>query len=361
MSDPASPRSPTNSGNPRTFSGNLVSGNLVLGNLVSIERAVSNIGTTSSASGISGNIVINVPIIIDSTLDETIVGNGYIIGNEQGTTVDGTEVTHSTFDTTDPTADPQLTENLVETVNAYYDDEQNSETKVILDEIKLYAGRIQCDDFHGKGSIDDYSELFRAAAKIANESKQIKLDVDVAGFNEFSDAADELANLFNSFIVKLENVSIINDLDFLRAISIALRKIWNLSEVFGKFKQTILATSTIHIPKSAHDTSLILQSVLGEVNCAMKYINHFVSPDATNVPTGANLSTNEQTIITQAVHTIDNWNVLCDQGVSIAMANNPDIQQIISANTQLKSKTTALKNATSTLKAKFALYNINRP
>lgn len=156
-------------------------------------------------------------------------------------------------------------------------------------------------------------------------------------------------------------MSIINDLDFLRAISIALRKIWNLSEVFGKFKQTILATSTIHIPKSAHDTSLILQSVLGEVNCAMKYINHFVSPDVLNVPTGANLSSSEQTIITQAVHTIDNWNVLCDQGVSIAMANNPDIQQIISANTQLKSKTSALKNATSTLKAKFALYNITRP
>jgi len=129
MSDPASPRSPTNSSNPQTFSGNLVSGNIV-----SIARVASNIGTTSSASstsGISGNIVINVPIIVDSTLNETIVGNGYIVGNDQGTTADGTEVTHSTFDTTDPTADPQITENLVETVNAYYDDEQNSDTKVI--------------------------------------------------------------------------------------------------------------------------------------------------------------------------------------------------------------------------------------
>jgi len=201
MSDPASPTKSGNSGNSQTVSGNLVSGNLVSGNLISISRVASNSGTTSSTSGISGNIVINVPVIVDSTLDETIIGNGYIVGNDQGTTADGTEVTHSTFDTTDPTADPQITENLVETVNAYYDDEQNTDTKVILDEIKLYAGRIQCDDFHGKGSIDDYSELFRAAAKIANESKQIKLDVDVAGFNEFSDAADELANLFNSFIV----------------------------------------------------------------------------------------------------------------------------------------------------------------
>ena len=83
-------------------------------------------------------------------------------------------------------------------MNNYYDNEQNNETKLVLEQIKLYAGKIQCDVFHGKGSIDDYSELFRAASKIANDSKQIKLDVDVDGFNEFADAADELANLFNS-------------------------------------------------------------------------------------------------------------------------------------------------------------------
>jgi hypothetical protein len=302
----------------------------------------------------NANVNFTVPIYGNLTVDQTIKGNGYIVVNQQG---DG--VTHTTFDTTDPTLDPQIDENLVQKVESYYEDELQTETRVVMDEIRLYAGRIQCDDFHGKGTIDDYNQLFVAAAKIANESKQIKLDVDVEGFNEFSAAADELASLFNSFILKLENVSIINDLDFLRAISRALAKIWNLSEVFGKFKQTILATTRVQIPRSAHDASIILGNVMSEINCAMKYINHFVAPTGI-VPIGANLSATELNVINQAVATIDNWNILCDQGVTVAMSNNQDIQNILSINDSLKTKTTTLRNATTNLRAKFALYNINR-
>ena len=341
----------TGSGNssPRTLTGGNISGNIV-------QITTSNVSVSGNMSVYEGNanVTFSVPVFGNLTLDQTINGNGYIVVNQQG---DG--VTHTTFDTTDPSFDPQIDENLVGKVEAYYEDEQQTENKLVMDEIRLYASRIQCEDFHGKGTIDDYNQLFVAAAKIANETKQIKLDVDVEGFNEFSQAADELANLFNSFIVKLENVSIINDLDFLRAISRALAKIWNLSEVFGKFKQTILATTRVQIPRSAHDTSLLLGNVMGEINCAMQYINHFVAPTAV-VPVGANLSSAELNVINQAVATIDNWNVLCDQGVSVAMSNNPDIQNILSINNSLKTKTTTLKNATTNLRAKFALYNINR-
>lgn len=341
----------TGSGNssPRTPTGGNISGNIV-------QITTSNVSVSGNMSVFEGNanVTFSVPVYGNLTLDQTINGNGYIVVNQQG---DG--VTHTTFDTTDPSFDPQIDENLVGKVEAYYEDEQQTENKLVMDEIRLYASRIQCEDFHGKGTIDDYNQLFVAAAKIANETKQIKLDVDVEGFNEFSQAADELATLFNSFIVKLENVSIINDLDFLRAISRALAKIWNLSEVFGKFKQTILATTRVQVPRSAHDTSLLLGNVMGEINCAMQYINHFVSPTAV-VPEGANLSSAELNVINQAVATIDNWNVLCDQGVSVAMSNNPDIQNILSINNSLKTKTTTLRNATTNLRAKFALYNINR-
>ncbi len=341
----------TGSGNssPRTLTGGNISGNIV-------QITTSNVSVSGNMSVYEGNanVTFSVPVYGNLTLDQTINGNGYIVVNQQG---DG--VTHTTFDTTDPSFDPQIDENLVGKVEAYYEDEQQTENKLVMDEIRLYASRIQCEDFHGKGTIDDYNQLFVAAAKIANETKQIKLDVDVEGFNEFSQAADELAALFNSFIVKLENVSIINDLDFLRAISRALAKIWNLSEVFGKFKQTILATTRVQVPRSAHDTSLLLGNVMGEINCAMQYINHFVAPTA-NVPIGANLSSAELNVINQAVATIDNWNVLCDQGVSVAMSNNPDIQNILSINNSLKTKTTTLRNATTNLRAKFALYNINR-
>jgi len=242
-------------------------------------------------------------------------------------------------------------------VEAYYDNTKETETAKVLAEIQLYATKIQCEDFHGKGTIDDYAQLFNAAAKIANESKHMQLDVDIDGFGEFADAADELSKLFTSFIVKLDSVSIIDDMQFLRSISIALEKIWKLSEVFGKFKETILATSSVQLPKSAHETKLALDSVVSNVNCAMKYITHFVDESA-EAPIHADLSTEEKKVIDAAVTTIEQWNVLCEQGVSIAMSNNPDIQSITSASNQLKTKANTLKQATDQLKSKLSAYRI---
>jgi hypothetical protein len=291
-------------------------------------------------------------------VSNTIIGDGYVVQNTQGTDVSGNTVTNTTFDTTDPTLDFQVEEDLTGKVEAYYDNTGQTDTALVLSEIQMYGSKIQCEDFHGKGTIDDYSQLFQAAAKIANETKQMQLDIDIDGFNEFAEAADDLSKLFTSFIVKLENVSIIDDIVFLRAVSVALKKIWNLSEVFGKFKQTILATSSVQLPKSAHDTKVVLESVIGNVNCAMKYISHFV--DASFVaPADAELSITEKGVINAAVATIDNWNILCEQGVSIAMSNNPDIQYIKNASNQLKNTTQTLKTATNKLKGKLAAYNIS--
>lgn len=101
-----------------------------------------------------------------------------------------------------------------------------------------------------------------------------------------------------------------------------------------------------------HDAKLLLQNVVGQVNCAMTYITHFV--DATvPAPDAAKLSTEEQNIIRGAVATIDNWNVLCDQGVTIAMSNNPDIQYISAASDQMKQKAQTLSNATALLQSKL--------
>ena len=127
--------------------------------------------------------------------------------------------------------------------------------------------------------------------------------------------------------------------------------------MFGKFKETILATATIRVPKSSHDAAILVKSVMSEVNCAMTYVNHFVNP-LVGDPDDANLSAYEQNVIAKAVNTIDNWSVLCDQGVSIAMANNPDIMYISTASNQLKTSASLLVSNTSTLKSKLAQYNI---
>lgn len=288
-------------------------------------------------------------------LDETIDNTFTTITNQQGTTVEGSNKTKTTFTTKDLSNNVVIDEDLEQDIEVY----DESESSLIVDEIKLYAEKIKCTEFQGKGTIDDYSQLFIAASKIANETKQIELDVDVDGFNDFASAADELSALFNGFIVKLQNVNIINDSRFLASILNALKRIDNLSNVFGKFKETIMATSTIKIPKSAHDTAVQIQNVMGELNCAMKYISHFVAPTEI-VPNNAQLDNEDITIIDQAIDTIEHWNLLSEQGVSIALNNNTDIQYIKQANTELKTKSNVLKGAVISLKEKFAFYNITR-
>jgi len=301
-----------------------------------------------------------VPVINTYLKNQTIVEPGLVIKNREGLTASGDYVAYTTFDTTDPASDVQVTERLLEDVGSYNDIlDVNNENSQLLLQIKDYAGKIQCSDFHGKGTIDDYTSLFTAASRIANETKSITLDVDIDGFNEFSQAADDLSALFSSFIVKLQNVNIINDSDFLRAIVNALRKIYNLSEVFGRFKETIFSTTTIQFPKSSHETKVVLEGVMDEIRCAMQYIGHFVAPDVSgSAPVDANLSSEEKNIISEAVATIDNWNVICEHGISIAMENNPDVVYITQASNELKQTTNDIKRATSILRNKFASFQL---
>ena len=300
--------------------------------------------------------------IVNFTLNETINGLGTTTTNQQGTTASGTEETHTTLlTTTDVTSDINITENLIGTVKEYNDELNNSPSGLLLNDIKMYAGKIQCTDFHGKGTIDDYTVLFESASRIANETKQMQLNIDVEGFTEFGQAADDLSKLFNSFIVRLQTVNIIDDTVFLASILDALKKIFNLSEVFGRFKETILATATIQMPKSAHDTKVVLENVMDELSCAMNYISYFVTSTGTSdIQSNAQLSSTEQTIINTAVSTIDNWNTLCEQGVSISLDTNTDIQYIKQANIDIHQKTLALKSATATLKSKLSVFNINQ-
>lgn len=295
----------------------------------------------------------NSPNNVTTYTDQTITEPGLVITHNQQGIPDDYLNTISTFNTTDPINHvPQINENLVENITIY---DNNSNSEAIVNEIRQYATQIKCEDFHGKGTIDDYTALFQAASQIANDTRQMQLNIDIDGFNEFGQAADELSALFANFTKRLQNINIINDSTFLLAVLNALKKIAHLSDVFGRFKETIIVTSEIKIPKSAHDTKEILENVMEEVNCAMNYINHFVTPDE-NL-SNAQLSNDDKNIINKAINTIDNWKILCDQGVSIALNNNTDVSYLKQTNNELKQKTNSLKNATNKLKLKLTQLN----
>jgi hypothetical protein len=350
------PSSPTNSNSSSSDAGNTSTINVIS---YSSSNATNSAEVTNAVSA-QPPTPPNVPEIVNFTLNETLSTVGAVVTNQQGQSASGAGVTHTTFETV---ANPEndavnITENLGQVVQSYYDNTTNplSESNQVLNDIKAYAAQIKCENFHGKGTIEDYSELFRAASKIANETKQMQLNVDIEGFDEFGAAADDLSNLFNGFIVKLQSINIIDDLNFLKSVRSALAKIARLADVFGEFKKTIIATATVELPKSAHEARLVVQDVMSEINCAMNYISHFVNPE-TPAPSGAELSSVEQNIIEKAVDTIENWSVLCDQGVAVAMNNSPDIVYIKSANQELKSKTNVLKANISSLRTKLTTYS----
>jgi hypothetical protein len=295
-------------------------------------------------------------VIVKLDVDETIDVSGAVVTNQQGQTANGTEVTHTTFTTT-AQEDVDITQDLTHVVQANYNDLANpaSESSLVMAEIRGYATKIQCTSFQGKGTIDDYSELFVAASKIANETKQIQLAIDISGFNEFGTAADELSSLFQSFIVRLQSINIIDDMGFLRSVAAALKKIANLADVFGKFKETILATATVEMPKSAHDARLVVEGVMSQVNCAMSYIGHFVTPSIP-APPSADLSDVEKNIIDKAVSTIEHWGVLSEQGVSVAMTNNPDIIYMKAASADLALKAGNIRTNVNALRTKLETY-----
>ena len=252
--------------------------------------------------------------------------------------------------TYDP-ANPILIEDFTKKVTVVQD---SSGDLLIVDQIKQCAAEIQCSDFHGKGSIEDYTLLFDAASKIASDVKHVQLDVDIQGFQDFGQAADELSALFEGFTKKIQSVNMIDDTVFLEAILSALRKIVNLSNIFGKFKKTIVATTTVELSTSVGETKRALEAVSDEVQCAMKYIQHFVNP--TTDLEKAKLNEIDKNVIQRATTTIEAWSQIYENGVSVAMNQNEDIQYIQQANGLFKTQAVVLRQSTSQLRGKYSRY-----
>ena len=301
----------------------------------------NSIDNSNNSIDISYTNVINIIQVSDISLNSEI-GPGYVID------VSNNEVKFNT--TQQELHVPNITENLSQNIVIINDNE------LLVSQIRICAAQIKCDNFHGKGSIDDYNELFAAAAEIANQTKTIELDVNINGFNEFATAADELSNLFQSFTTKLQTVNIIDDSKFLTSILNALQKIVNLSNNFAKFKETILATSTIEIPQSIYTTAIIINEVSDEVDCAMQYINNFVTPNS-NLQ-NAELSSADKLIIHKATTTINSWNSIVEHGVSVTMAENQNMKYIKQQNTNYIERASLLRTTTTNLRNKFNFYNL---
>jgi len=318
---------------------------------------------------INKNIKINssstFSIIMDNSLNQTILDISTLLQmpidasiNSYNITISGeieTIIYQELVFNTDFSGQIQITEDL-DAIIQTYNDETDPSLNTILQEIIYYAGQINCSNFQGKGSINDYAELFTIASNLANEAKQTTLMIDISRFHEFGKAADELSNVFQHYILKLKNINVVNDIEFLKSIKESLYKISNLANVFGKFKETILATSIVEIPKSLEDTKLIIDGVMTEVNCAMKYINHFICPENDiSMCASSSLSKEEQKLIASAIDTIKNWDNKYNKNLQVILSENADVQFIEAANKIIANTAKDMKNATSIFKGKISI------
>jgi len=67
---------------------------------------------------------------------------------------------------------------------------------------------------------------------------------------------------------------------------------------------------------------------------------------------------NEKNMISKSVETINTWNALCENRITIAMDNEIDIKYIKETSDLLKTKTITIRNAASNLRSKLSNLNI---
>lgn len=243
-----------------------------------------------------------------------------------------------------------------------YNDESNDYdmNKQLINEIREYATKINRKDFYENGTINDYLNLFESVSNMANEYKQLDLNFEIDGFNEFSNAADQIIILFESFSTKLQNINIINDTTFLISISRALEKMCKLSETFIMFKKTILSMGDIQIPKTVCDTTEILSNVMVDATCAVNYISHFIDP-SNNQLLNSELKTEDKIAIENAINIVNNINTDMDCCYIKNKLERDDVfKSIVKYNNSIKKSSTILKNATNIFKNKINKYKLNQ-
>jgi hypothetical protein len=121
----------------------------------------------------------------------------------------------------------------------------------------------------------------------------------------------------------------------------------------------LLYTSTIKVPKYIKDTRIVMEDVMTDMSCAMKYINHFISPENNDLCSNAELSEDEKRMIEESIQTISGWDQLYNKGMQIAISENADIKFIEEANKIIQTTSNSLKDATSIFKGKLTYYTKN--
>jgi hypothetical protein len=261
------------------------------------------------------------------------------------TTSDGSSTTNIT-NTELVSENVQVYETEKTTINQYED----AETCAILNQINNYASKIDITDFQNKGRIEDYLSLIQNAQNIVNQNKTHNLNVDLTQYNSLGSVADELSELFNQLTINVQQQATIVDKDFLNGLLSTMQKLYNLSNVFGKFKQVMTTEVVLNVPKSLTNVEKTLQKVSTTLASASNYITYFA--DSSSV-TDQNIISNSQLAPDDLNNIQESINILSTSQENMNNLIEKQVSNITSNINSLSSNITSLSNSLSKLKLKI--------
>lgn len=316
----------------------------LMNNLIYIIKNddIYSITTISQYSVVNGQIVDELGNVINTTLTVEInedVSTTIYRGNDDNTTINITN--------TELVSENIKISETEKTIINQYDD---VETVSILNQINDYASKIDITDFQNKGRIEDYLSLIQNAQNIVNQNKTHNINIDLTEYNNLGSVADELSELFNQLTVNVRRDTTIVDKDFLNGLLITMQKLYNLSNVFGKFKEVMSTEVVINVPKSLISVENTLKKVSTTLASASSYITYFA--DSSSV-TDQDIISNSQLTSPDLNNIQQSINILSTSQININNLIDNQVSNINSNINSLSSNITNLSNSLTKLKLKI--------
>jgi len=163
--------------------------------------------------------------------------------------------------------------------------EPSNESKKILCEIDGYIDNIRCDKLTGKGSIDDYKNLFQRVFEYSDEltTQKISLDMDMKKLDKFADSAEQLTKTISDLTIRLKSIVAVNDIKFLNDFRDKVQKISKLYETIDEFQTTIIESSELYIPTTLEQINKKLRKITEEIDSSMVYLDNFTGIIGDNI------------------------------------------------------------------------------
>lgn len=158
----------------------------------------------------------------------------------------------------------------------------SEDSKSLVLEIQKLQEKIKCSRFQGKGTMDDYANVFKKIQQYfaAVGDSNVEITIDTENLDNFAEQAKIFSEMFEEILIKFNKVSSVDDSVVLKKIRDDMVTITKMYENIDKFKAIVTGTSSLQIPQTIIDCTEVLNNINSDIACSLSYINYFVDSSA---------------------------------------------------------------------------------